>query len=344
MTVWKLACLLRGVICRQPVTLSGHLWTLVAHLRHRARPWAPPPDEAWSTTLMDPKIGAVTLRGSLHRAAGETASREMVVLVHGLGGTIDSHYVVQAARAASAAGIDSLRLALRGADRAGEDFYHAGLTADLEAALASPALAAYEHLYMLGFSLGGHVTLCHALRPSDARLRAVASVCAPLDLAASCTAIDQPRAAVYCRHVLDGLKEIYTAVARHREVPTPLASIRRLTTIRGWDRLAVVPRFGFVSVGDYHGSCSVGPRLRQAQVPALVLSATADPMIPAATIAPHVRELPAIVTHRFIARGGHVGFPSRLRLDLGADIKDAPPGLAPQVIAWLRRHGTSGLP
>jgi predicted alpha/beta-fold hydrolase len=273
---------------------------------------------------------------------GRTASRELVLLVHGLGGSIDSHYVVQAAKAAAAAGIDSLRLALRGADRQGEDFYHAGLTVDLEAALASPALAAYEHLYVLGFSLGGHVTLCHALRPSDARLRAVASVCAPLDLAAGCSAIDHPRAAVYCGHVLAGLKEIYTAVARRREVPTPLASVRRLTTIRGWDRLAVVPRFGFVSVGDYHGSCSVGPRLGQVQVPALVLSATADPMIPAATVAPHVRELPTIVTHRWVARGGHVGFPAQLRLDLG--LEQAPPGLAPQVLAWLRRHGASGLP
>lgn len=324
------------------MTLAGHLWTLVPNLRHRARPWTPPAGAAWSTTLQDPRIGALTLRGVLHRAAG-APSRELVVLVHGLGGAIDSHYVIGAARAAAAAGVDSLRLALRGADRAGEDFYHAGLTVDLEAALASPALAAYTDLYVLGFSLGGHVTLCHALRPSDARLRAVASVCAPLDLAAGCAAIDHPRAAVYCRHVLAGLKEIYTQVARRREVPTPLASIERLTTIRGWDRLAVVPRFGFVSVGDYHGSCSVGPRLGQVQVPALVLSASADPMIPAATVAPHVRGLPAIVTHRWVDRGGHVGFPGGLRLDLGPG-PDAAPGLAPQVLAWLRRHAASGLP
>lgn len=316
------------------VTLSGHLWTLGPNLRHRARPLAPPPGEPWSTTLQDPRLGALRLRGVLHRSP--TPSRELCVLVHGLGGTIDSHYVVTAARAAVDAGPDCLRLALRGADREGDDFYHAALTADLEAALASPALAAYERLYVLGFSLGGHVTLCHALRPSDHRLRAVASVCAPLDLAASCAAIDHPRAAFYCRHVLDGLKEIYAEVARRRPVPTPMASVRRLTTIRGWDRLAVVPRFGFVSVGDYHSSCSVGPRLAQAQVPTLIVSATADPMIPAATIAPHVTGLPPIVTHCWIDRGGHVGFPGSLRLGLAGP--EAPPGLAPQVLAWLRRH------
>jgi predicted alpha/beta-fold hydrolase len=319
-------------MCRG-VTLSGHLWTLGPSLLHRARPWTPPPAEPWSTTLHDPDIGEVVLRGALHRA-GAGPAKELVLAIHGLGGTIDSHYVVRTARAAVAAGVDCLRLALRGADREGADIYHAGLTADLEAALRSPALADYTHLYILGYSLGGHVTLCHALRPTDPRVRAVASVCAPIDLAAAGVAIDHPRAAVYCGHVLGGLKDIYTAVARRRPVPTPLASVLRVRTIRGWDRLAVVPRFGFVSVDDYYHRVSVGPRLAGAQIPALVVSATADPMIPAATIAPYVGDLPAHVTHRWIARGGHVGFPGDLQLGLG----EAAPGLFAQVLAWLRAH------
>lgn len=62
----------------------------------------------------------------------------------------------RAARVAEAAGLDSLRLNLRGADRMGEDGYHAGLTADLAAALASPELADYRSVGVLGFSLGGH--------------------------------------------------------------------------------------------------------------------------------------------------------------------------------------------
>ncbi len=317
--------------------LSGHLWTLGPSLRHRARPTAPPPAEAWSTRLHDPTIGEVVLRGALHRARpGEAATRELCVLVHGLGGSIDSHYVIRAARTAVAAGIDCLRLNLRGADRSGADVYHAGLTADLEAALASPALADYARLYMLGFSLGGHVTLCHALAPSDRRLRAVASVCAPLDLGAAGAAIDAPRGVVYRGHVLGGLKEIYAAMARHRPVPTPLASVRGVTTIRAWDRLVVVPRFGFVSVDDYYQRMSVGPRLAATELPALIVSASSDPMIPAATVEPYVRALPDHVTHRWIHRGGHVGFPASLQL--GLDAAPVPPGLASQVLAWLRRQ------
>ena len=325
----------RGPCYVRDVKLSGHLWTLGPSLLHRARPWRPPPAEPWSTTLHDPTLGEVVLRGALHRAHAAGPARELCVAIHGLGGTVDSHYVVRTAQAAVAAGVDCLRLALRGADRQGADIYHAGLTADLEAALRSPALAAYRDIYILGYSLGGHVTLCHALAPSDPRVRAVASVCAPLDLAAAGAAIDHPRAALYCGHVLGGLKQIYREVARRRPVPTPLASVLRVTTIRGWDRLAVVPRFGFVSVDDYYHRTSVGPRLAGAQIPALIVSATADPMIPAATIAPHVERLPARVTHRWIARGGHVGFPGDLQLGLQAGLQ---PGLFTQVLAWLRAH------
>lgn len=314
--------------------LFGHLWTIGPSLRHRARPWTAPPAEPWSTTLEDPEVGTLVLRGALHRHQGPEPARGLCVAIHGLGGTIDSHYMIRTARAAAAAGLDCLRLALRGADRLGADFYHAALTADVEAALRSPELAGYRDLYVLGYSLGGHLALSHALAPSDARLRAVASVCAPLDLAAAGAAIDHPRAAVYCGHVLDGLKQIYTAVARCRPVPTPLASVLRVQTIRAWDRLAVVPRFGFVSVDHYYQSVSIGPRLAGVQVPALVLSARADPMIPASTIAPHVERLPELVTHRWLDSGGHVGFPGGLQIGLG----EAPPGLPAQVLGWLQRQ------
>ena len=52
------------------------------------------------------------------------------------------------------------------ADGRGEDFYHAGLTVDLEAAIASPELARYQRILILGYSLGGHVVLRYAANPN----------------------------------------------------------------------------------------------------------------------------------------------------------------------------------
>lgn len=309
--------------------MFGHLWTIGPNLRHRVLPQAAPAAVAWSTTVDDPQVGPIRLTGRLAQRPG---ADELVILIHGLGGAIDSQYVIKAARAAAGLGIDSLRLALRGADREGEDFYHAGLVADLEAALRSPALAGYAKIYVLGVSLGGHMTLRWGLAPSEPRVRAVASVCAPLDLAAGCAAIDRPRSAVYRAHVLSGLREIYAAVAARRPVPTPLPAIAAVTTIRAWDRLVVVPRHGFCSADEYYATQSVGPRLRELALPALIVAATADPMIPAGTVAPHLRDLPGHVSARWLA-GGHVGFRPGVDLGLGEG-----PGLERQILAWLRRH------
>lgn len=333
----RVAAAVRGALCGSscpvrampPRGMLGHLWTIGPNLRHRLAPRVAPPSEPWSTTLHDPKIGDVRLTGALARVP---EARGLVVLVHGLGGALDSQYLVKAARAAADAGLDSLRLALRGADRAGEDFYHAGLVEDLQAALRSPALADYRTIFVIGFSLGGHMVLRWAHAPSDPRVRAVASVCAPLDLAAGCAAIDRPGAGLYRSHVLSGLREIYVAVAARRPVPTPVTVVAGIRTIREWDRLVVVPRHGFCSVDDYYDSQSAAPRLRGLELPTLIVAATGDPMVPAATVAPALRELPRHVLARWVP-GGHVGFAGGVDLGLGDR-----PGLERQIFAWMLRQ------
>jgi uncharacterized protein len=312
------------------MALAGHLWTIGPVLRHRVRPWLAPASVAWSAPLQDPRLGALTLRG-LFRDRPE--SDTCVIVVHGLGGTTGTHYVVQAARAAEQAGFACLRLALRGADRDGEDFYHAGLSEDLEAAVRSDALRRFSRLLVLGYSLGGHVTLRYALAPSDPRVRAVAAICAPLDLELGQRHIDRPASFLYRRHVLQGLKAIYEAVARRRKVPTPLAQVLRVRTIREWDALTVVPRHGFGSVDRYYGSMSVGPRLSQLALPALLLHNAADPMVPPATIERHVRAPSPRLTLRWLPAGGHVGYPGALELG-----EDAAPGVESQALAWLARQ------
>lgn len=312
------------------VTFAGHLWTIAPVLLHRMRPFAAPEAVPWSTIARDPVLGEVRLRGLLRERPGADAC---VVVVHGLGGTTATHYCVNAARAAEAAGLSCLRLALRGADRDGEDFYHAGITADVEAAVASPELRRYARLYVLGYSLGGHVVLRYALAPNDARVRAVAAICAPLDLELGARHIDSPAAYIYRRHVLNGLKAMYAAVARRRAVPTPLSLVLRARTIREWDGLTVVPRHGFDSVEHYYGSMSVGPQLSRLALPTLLLQNRADPMVPPWTCEPHLGCVAPRLTLRWLGGGGHVGYPSALSIG-----EHAAKGVEAQVLAWLLRQ------
>lgn len=308
------------------MSLSGHAWTLGIRFGHR--PTAPP-SEPWSTLAKDPRLGPVRLTGRLQPGVGDT----LVVLVHGLGGSADSLYMVHLAGRSAARGHGCLRLNLRGSDRLGEDFYHAGLTADLDAALASPELSSYRRIYLVGCSLGGHVVLRWAVESGEERVRAVAAVCAPLDLALSSEALHQPSLWLYRRYLLGSLKDIYRAVAARGPVPLALGEAVRITTITEWDERVVAPRHGFAGAADYYRRMSVAPRLDELGLPALLISAEDDPLVPAETVRPALLAAMPRLAVRWATRGGHLGFPRDLDLGLGPNL-----GWADQVLDWLARH------
>jgi predicted alpha/beta-fold hydrolase len=311
---------------------SGHAWTIGRSLAHQFFGRSAPRSANWSTNLRDPKVGLVPLHGELRHESG---SQQCVVVVHGLGGSIAQHYCVEAALAARRLGLSCLRFALRGADRSGADFYHGGLIDDVSAALASPELSAFTRLYVLGFSMGGHVSLRYGTSAIDPRVRAIAAVCAPLDLELGSRHIDRFSSSVYRHHVLAGLKDIYAAVASRHSVPTPLARVLRARSLREWDSLTVVPRFGFGSVEHYYESMSVGPRLHELRVPSLLVESMRDPMVPAWTYERHLqRQLPKLEVQRLDV-GGHVAFP-RVTWPGSTHPRRAP--LVEHILRWFLAH------
>lgn len=310
------------------MALIPHLWTIAPRLRHRLRPARQPESRPWETVVEDRRVGPVRLTGLLREVPG---SDEAVVLVHGLGGCTESHYFSRAVPAAEAAGLSSLRLNLRGADRLGEDFYHAGLCADLHAALASEALRSYRRVYVLGYSLGGHVVLRFGTEPGDDRVAAVAAICSPVDLALSQQEIDSPRLWIYRRYLLGNLLSIYAAVAARRPVPVPMEEAARVRTLRAWDDLVVAPRHGFADAGDYYTRMSVAPRLPDLRVPALLVNSDCDPMVPARGVRPALERAAPLLTARWISGGGHCAFPRGIDAGVG---KGA--GLEAQVLEWMR--------
>lgn len=310
------------------VNLAGHLWTIAPRLRHAVRPFGCPESCAWETSVDDPQFGPLRLTGRLREVPG---CDEILVLVHGLGGCIDSHYMPRGAAAAEAAGLSCLRLNLRGSDRLGEDYYHAGLTADLHAALASPELERYRRIYVLGYSMGGHVVLRLATEDTDPRLTAVAAICAPVDLARSQQEIDAPAYWVYRHYLLGNLKRLYTAVAARRPVPYPVERLDEIRTFLQFDNHLIAPRHGFADAADYYARASVAPRLPDLKVPALLLNSELDPMIPARSVRPALEGASPNLRVAWLRGGGHVAFPRTLDTGLGLGA-----GVNAQVIGWLR--------
>ena len=318
--------------------LTGHLWTIAPRVRHSlaTRTLAPvgfEEDPNWSTRVFDDRWGSVRITGTLRSL--ESAD-SIVVIVPGLGGNRESHYLPEATRAAATAGFSSLVLELRGSDLEGEDLYHAGLTADVGAALASVELERYQRVFLVGYSLGGHLALKYATEEPDPRLVSVAAVCAPLDLRAAQEEFDRPGRWLYRQYILGRLRKIYRPVDKRRELPTPLEEVLGARTLREWDRLTVAPRFGFSGPEEYYSKMSVASRLDSLQVPALLIASEGDPMVPPEALHEALFEVPDRLQVCWVPGGGHVSFPTNLDLGFGGEL-----GLGNQVMGWSRKilHG-----
>jgi predicted alpha/beta-fold hydrolase len=301
----------------------GHWWTLAPWAFGSLRALPAKRRENFAVEVADARHGTVRLSGFY---APREGARRCAVVVHGLGGIASAPYVWRGFQAAQRAGFAALSLNLRGADRSGEDLYHAGLTEDLHAAFASPELARYDELYLIGYSLGGHVALKAACEPGDPRLVAVAAICAPLDLSAGRSFFDRGAAVFYRRHVVSGMRAIALAADERRSLGFDRAAIARARTLAEMDALTVVPRFGFRDLADYDARATVAPRLPELRVRALYVGATRDPMVPRAAVEPYAR------ASRLEVRwgpGGHVGFP-------GGDAVDR------EVLAWLSAARSRG--
>jgi predicted alpha/beta-fold hydrolase len=299
--------------------------TVLPTLRHRIAPIPTPAAREWST-IAATDAGPVTIRGLYVPRESST----LVIVIHGLGGNPESGYLAPIVNAAEDYGWSTLRIALRGSEGIGGDFYHAGLTEDVKIALAAPEFEAYERVFVVGFSLGGHIALRLTTEEVDPRVAGVAAVCPPIDLRAGVAAIDSPSRFVYRQYVLRELREMYRRLARTTDVPTPIDRVRRVRTLREWDAVTVVPRFGFTDVDDYYDTAGIAGRIDQIALPALMVHSPHDPMIPPSTVEPVLRRASDLFEARWVEGAGHVFFPGDVDLGL-----DAPTGLGPQVIKWL---------
>lgn len=310
-------------------SLAGHFWTIAPTLTGALVPPKPPRGEAFEVRILDPLVGQVHATGRIRHRDTDT----LVILVHGLGGDSGSIYIREAACAVEEAGFACLRFELRGATGDGTDIYNGGLSEDLHAALTAPAVKRYEQIFVIGFSLGGHVALKAATERLPARVAGVVAICSPLDLGLASAAIDAPHRYVYREYILRKLREMYFEVVKAGRNITPWERVKMVQSLREYDALTVVPRFGFNDVDDYYTTQSVVGRLPDLATPALYLPSLHDPMIPASVVEEAAAAAPEMLDVRWIDAGGHVYFPPQLDLGLGPQ-----KGIVGQALGWLRRN------
>ncbi len=248
--------------------------------------------------------------------------RRIALLLHGWEGSADSSYVLSLGAALLARGFDVLRLNLRDhgeTHHLNREIFHSCRLAEVVGATRAVAQRFPEaQLYLAGFSLGGNFMLRVAADAAAPEAIAAAVAISPvLNPAATLAALEQGWP-IYRRYfVRRWSRSLRKKQQAWPELPdfTPLL---RSADLRAMTAGLVRQCTEFASLEDYlDGYAITGPRLAALRVPASLLLADDDPMIPAADLARLARS-PRLAVVR-TRHGGHCGFVEHLSRPSYAD-------------------------
>jgi predicted alpha/beta-fold hydrolase len=238
-------------------------------------------------------------------------SDKVVIISHGLEGNKERPYIKGMAKACFDNGYDVMAWNYRGC---GDEmnrrlrFYHSGATDDLGIIVRyAEAFNQYKSIYLIGFSLGGNITLKYAGEGAPPIVKKVVGLSVPLDLKTSCDRISSPSNRIYASRFLKSLKN--KVIRKSQVMPgIDINGISKIKTIEEFDDRYTAPLHGFAGALDYYSKCSSLYFLDSIKVPALIVNAKNDPFLsedcyPEQRLKNH----PSIVFES-PERGGHVGF------------------------------------
>ena len=237
-------------------------------------------------------------------------SSKLVIISHGLEGNSTRAYIKGMAKAFYNQGYDTLAWNYRGCSEELNKqlrFYHSGATDDLDLVI-NHSSKNYDEVYLIGFSLGGNLTLKYLGEKSqltNTKIKRAVTFSVPMDLHTSCLQISKPYNWIYANRFLKSLKlKIRSKAAIMQGIS--LTGIDQIKTLLDFDEQYTAPIHGFDGALDYYHKSSSVHFLSRIKIPALIVSAQNDPFLSAECfpdLGGHSHILFERPTH-----GGHVGF------------------------------------
>jgi len=297
-----------------------HRQTLRRNLLRRRPSFADAPPATFGVTLDDGDVLAVQLHSPPAASSGPIPVRNgpAAVLVHGMGGSAESFYVLETARHLLDLGVAVARVDLRGAGRSAattSGANHAARGPDIgpvvAAVVAAEPRARAAGVVLVGYSLGGVVVLDYlSAMAGEVPVIGAATVSAPLDLTAAAFGLLRTRAQLYQRVLLEGAKRQIlrpgtdaTAAERAR-----VAACRSVPEL---DEVFIAGRAGYSSAYSYWVGASPVHRLGLITVPVLLVHSEDDPVIDDPAYSSYAWDRHPQLQPVLVPAGGHVGFHAR---------------------------------
>ena len=240
-----------------------------------------------------------------------------LLLVHGLEGCTESHYMRGIAHKAWHAGLNVIRMNQRncgGTEHLTPTLYNGGMSGDLHAIIAE--LEHHDRLseiWVVGYSMGGNLALKLAGEVNDdlPTLQGVVAVCPNIHPAKCVEALQQPENWMYYKYFLINLKARLQRKAQIFPDKWDLSQLKSIRTLREFDDAFTAKDDGYENALDYYERSGSRHVLGSIQRPTLIITAQDDPFIPFSIFEEStIKTNPAI---RFMAPryGGHCGFLQR---------------------------------
>ncbi|WP_115717232.1 hydrolase [Gallaecimonas mangrovi] len=285
-----------------------HAQTIFPTLK-RSKPWITCQCE-WLATPDGDELALLT-----PKPLSDDACRPLVMVLHGLEGSVNSPYVQGLMAELIKADMQVAVMHFRGCGGVPNKLpraYHSGESGDPRW-LAAELKRRYPNtpLMAVGYSLGGNVLLKWLGEDAQSSpLKAAVAVSPPMDLLASSRHISRGLSKVYQRHLLNSLRQSLERKAQNPALAQAMPNVANKALFKDFatfDHAFTAPLHGFKSGRDYYQKASSKPLLASITQPTLIIHALDDPFIsPEAIPADH--ELSSSVTLELSRHGGHVGF------------------------------------
>lgn len=236
----------------------------------------------------------------------------LAILSHGLEGDSTRQYILGMVRLLNHCGFDCLAWNYRscsGEMNTTQRFYHSGATDDLHTVVEHARSKGYGRIFLVGFSLGGNLTLKYlGEQGGEASVERAVVFSVPLHLSSSSQRIDTGGSRVYSRRFNRSLKRKIAEKAARMPDRISAANLKKVRTLRDFDDFYTSQLHGFRDAEEYYERNSSIHFVGRIAVPTLIVNAQNDPFLSAECFP--FQKMNALEPVWFEApeEGGHCGF------------------------------------
>ncbi len=241
-------------------------------------------------------------------------NKNAVIILHGMEGHTDRHYMQGVGNILSENSIDIFAMNMRGCggENRTNKFYNAGLIDDLDDVMVYVDNAySYESLFIVGFSLGGNVVLNFVASEyvkMYPNFKAAAVVSVPINLAGCAEELNRWYNRIYRKMFL---KDFYQKISnKEKQFPELrcIETFKKIGTIQEYDTEFTAPLGGYVDCNDYYASVSALKIISEIELPFMFISSLDDPFLEIDSFP--IDQLKYKDNAHFVLteKGGHVGF------------------------------------